>query len=264
MITMTLLHFVAVIAFTLLDGYYLGRTAFACYPVRRVLTYFASGTTRSMHDRLHRLAGIFPVLGVAQLNIRQWLWICYWLAIHTTGQVWAYPFATGSHQGRSLSQLQRRTLHVALADAQNQGFSRIPGLTVALTLPLARRHQPCTFLKHVKRHPAAKAKQGHVFMQAVNAQLVGQIVKVGIVGARYSQLQPHPAVPTTIPVTILVTIVRQLIKAWIKDRRLWRNHAGIKPGQHHHWLDGGAWRIEPAQHPVIQRLINRIAQLGIG
>src|SRR5690554_6793239 len=71
MITMTLLHFVAVIAFTLLDGYYLGRTAFACYPVRRVLTYFASGTTRSMHDRLHRLAGIFPVLGVAQLNIRQ-------------------------------------------------------------------------------------------------------------------------------------------------------------------------------------------------
>ncbi len=116
---------------------------------------------------------------------------------------------------------------------------------------------------HVQRYALPQAETGHVFVHAIDAQLVGHVVEVGVVGAGDGQVQVHPAVAVAVPVAVLVLHVRQLEKARIEHATARRDHAGIEAGNGHHWLDGRAGRVKAAQHTVEQRTINRVAQFTV-
>ncbi len=216
-----------------------------------------------MHHLLHAVDGVIPVARVLQLDVRQRLGVNRQVALDTPGQMRTDPLAAGRHQGCGLGQLQRRGLHVALADAEDHRFAGIPGLPVARTLPLPRRHQAGRLFEHIQRDALADAEARHVVMHAIDAQLVRHIVEIGVVGTRDRQLEVHRAVAAAVPVAVLVLDVGQLEVARVEHLGLRRDHPRIETGHGHHRLDGRTRRIEPAQHPVEQRPIDRIAQFAV-
>src|SRR5690606_22485007 len=122
------------------DRDHLGRAAFAGDAVERRITDLARRTAPAMHHLLHAVDGVIPVARVLQLDVWQRLGVNRQFALDTPGQMRTDPLAAGRHQGRTLAQLQRRRLPVALALAADHRFAAIPGLTVAPTLPPPRRH----------------------------------------------------------------------------------------------------------------------------
>src|SRR5690606_35275505 len=116
--------------------------------------------------------------------------------------------------------------------------------SVAALLPLARGHQAGGFLEDVQRHAGAEAEAGHVGVQLVDAQLVGQVVEIGVVGTGDGQLQVHPAVAVTVPVAVTVRDVGQLVVARVEHLGLRGDRLGVQAGDHHHRLDGRTRRIQ--------------------
>ncbi|KPY41966.1 Uncharacterized protein ALO52_05165 [Pseudomonas syringae pv. primulae] len=174
------------------------------------------------------------------------------------------PHALVGHQRSGLCQLQRRGLHVALADTENQGFAGEPGLTASGSLPVTGRHQAWGFFEHVQGDFLADAELVHVRGKPIDAQLVSQVVKIGVVGAHDRGVQIDPAVTGTVPVTVFVVVIGQLIETRIEHPRSWCHDTCIKTGNGDRRLDGRTRWIEPAQDPVEQRPVDGIAQLGVG
>ncbi|MCY1432361.1 hypothetical protein D9M71_483540 [compost metagenome] len=90
-----------------------------------------------MHHLLHADAAGIPVRRVAQDDVRNRIGVLRWLALDGLGQVRPDPLAAIGHQRHGLGQLQRRGLHVALADAEDQGFAGEPGLAAGGAFPFA-------------------------------------------------------------------------------------------------------------------------------
>ncbi|MNQ36072.1 hypothetical protein D3C85_495830 [compost metagenome] len=261
---MALLDLVAVVLLALLDGHHLGGTALAGYAVDGLGPDLVRRAAGAVDHLFHADAAGIPVRWVAQDDVRNRVGVLWWLALDGLGQVRADPLATVGHQRRGLGQLQRRGLHVALANAEDQGFPGIPGLAVARALPIAGRHQAGGLLEHVQRHALAEAEAGHVVVHPIYAHLVRKIVEVGVIRPHDRGFHVHPAVTGTVPVAVFVVVVRQLVEARVEDPRGRGHHASIQAGHRHHRLDGRARRIEAAQHAVVQRTVDGVAQLGIG
>ena len=100
-------------------------------------------------------------------------------------------------------------------------------------------------------------------MHAVDAELVGDVVEVGVVGTLDGRVEVDPAIAAVVPVAVLVVEVGQLEIARIEDPRGRRDGAGIQPGDGHHRLDGRARRVEAAQRTVEQRPVDGITQFGV-
>ncbi|MNQ92647.1 hypothetical protein D3C85_1080780 [compost metagenome] len=147
---MTLLDLGTVVLLALLDRHHLGGTRLACDPVLRTDGRFTRRTTGAVHHLLHTVIDPGPVRWIAQDDVRDRVFIHRLLALDGLGQVRTDPFALARHQCRGLRQLQRSRLHVALADPQNQGFAREPGLATGGALPLAGRHQAWRLFEHVQ------------------------------------------------------------------------------------------------------------------
>ncbi|MNE32986.1 hypothetical protein D3C80_1266260 [compost metagenome] len=206
---MAFLNLGAVVLLTLLDRHDLGRTALAGNPVLRAKRRLARGTAGTMHDLLHAVGDLVPVGFVTQHDIFHRVLVHRWQALDGLGQVRTVPLAVVGNQGRGLGQLQRRGLHVALADPENQGFAREPGLAPGRALPLTGWHEPRRFFEHVQGDLLADAETVHVGGQTVDAQLVGQVVEVGVVGTHDRRIQVHPAVTGAVPVTVFMVVVGQ-------------------------------------------------------
>ena len=96
-------------------------------------------------------------------------------------------------------------------------------------------------------------------MQPIDAQLVREVVEVGVVGAHDRRVHVHPTVAAVVPVAVLVIEVRKLVVPRIEDPGLRRDDAGVEPGDRDFRLDGRARRVEPAQHTVEQRSVDGVA-----
>ncbi|MNL43927.1 hypothetical protein D3C87_1664660 [compost metagenome] len=97
-------------------------------------------------------------------------------------------------------------------------------------------------------------------MQTIDAQLVCQVIEVGVVGAHDRRVHIHPTIAAVVPVAVLVIEVRQLVITRVEDSGLWRDNAGVEPGNRHFGLDGRTRRVETAQHTVEQWPVDGIAQ----
>ncbi|MNS56656.1 hypothetical protein D3C72_895210 [compost metagenome] len=254
---------VAVVAFALLDRHHLRGAALAGNPVLRTGRGCAGDAARVVHDHLHALADLVPGVPVVQHDIGHRVGVHRRIATHGHGQVRAVPHALARQQAGGLGQLQRGDLHVALADAQDQRLAREPGLAPGGALPLGRRHQPGRLLEHVQRHLLAQAELGHVVVQAVDAQLVRQVVEVGVVGTHDGGVHIHPAIAAAVPVAVLVVVVGQLVVAGVEHPAARGDHAAVEAGDGHLRLHRRTGGIQAAQHAVEQRAVDGIAQGGV-
>ncbi|MNF96276.1 hypothetical protein D3C84_790610 [compost metagenome] len=183
--------------------------------------------------------------------------------VYGLGQVRAVPHAFVGNQRRGLGQLQRRDLHVALADAEDHGFPRKPWLTSRGALPGLGRHQAGGLFEHVQRDLFPEAEHGHVVVQAIDPQLVRQVVEVGVVGAHDRRVHVHPAVAAVVPVTVFVIEVRELVITRVEDAGLRGHDTRIQAGNRHFRLDGRTRRIKTAQHAVEQRPVDGVMQCRV-
>ena len=214
---MTFLHLGAVVFFALLDRHYLRRTALAGNQVLRTNARRPRRAARAMHHLLHAVGDLGPVGRVTQHDVGHRVRVNGRYAFNGLGQVRTDPFALAGNQRSRLRQLQRRGLHVALTNPQNQGFARKPGLPPRRPLPLAGRHQTGGLFEHVERDFLADTKLIHVRRQTINPQLVGEVIKVGVVGTHDRRVQVHIAITAAVPVTVLVIVIGQHVVARVVD-----------------------------------------------
>ena len=250
----------AVVALALLDRHHLCSTAFAGNPVLRTLGSCPGNAARVVHDQLHRMVDLLPVPGVAQHDIGDRVVVSRRRAVDGFGQVRTVPHALVGNQCSGLRQLQRRDLHVALANPQNHRFAGEPCLATGAALPFAGGHQARGLFKHVQRDLLSQPEHRHVVVHAVDAQLGCQVIKIGVVGAHDCRVQVHPAITAVVPVAVLVVDVGQLEIAGVEHPGRGRDDAAVEPGNRHFRLDGRARRIQATQGPVEQRLVDGIAQ----
>ena len=210
---MALLHLGAVILFALFDRDHLGGTTFAGNAVLSANCRFARSAASAVHHLLHAVVDLGPVGRVTQHDVRNRIVVHRLFAFDGPGQVRSVPHAFVRHQRRGLGQLQRSGLHIALADTQDQGFAGEPRLAAGRTLPLPRRHQAGGFFEHVQGDFLTEAELAHVGRQPINSQFMGQVVKIGVVGAHDRGVQVDIAVTGAVPVTVLVIVVGQHVVA---------------------------------------------------
>ncbi|MNI47770.1 hypothetical protein D3C73_1023050 [compost metagenome] len=259
-VAVTLEGFLAVVTLALLDRHHLCGAALAGDAVLSALRGCSCNAACIVHDHLHAVIDLLPVTRVLEQDVGHGMFINRSDTVHGLGQVRAIPDTLVGDQRGGLGELQRRNLHVALADAEDHGFTGKPGLTARGTLPGLGRHQAGRLFVHVQRHFLTEAEHRHVVMQAVDAQLVGQIVKVSVVGTHDRCVHVHPAVAAVVPVAVFVIVVRQLVVTGIEDASLGRNHAGIQTGDCHFRLDCRTGRIEAPEDTVEQRSVDGIMQ----
>ncbi|MNQ96244.1 hypothetical protein D3C85_1118400 [compost metagenome] len=180
-------------------------------------------------------------------------------AIHRHGQVRSVPDPLVGDQRSGLGQLQWRDLHVALADAEDHRLAGKPRLAARGALPGLGRHQPGRLFEHVQRDLLAEAEHGHVVVQAVDAQLVRQVVEVGVVGTHDGGVHIHPAIAAAVPVAVLVVVVGQLVVAGVEHPAARGDHAAVEAGDGHLRLHRRTGGIQAAQHAVEQRAVDGIA-----
>ncbi len=223
----------------------------------------ACGATGAVHDLLHAVVDLGPVRRIAQHNVRDRVVIHRLFAFDGLGQVRTVPDTFVRHQCRGLGQLQRRGLHIALANAKNQGFTREPRLATGRSFPLPRRHQAGGFLEHVQGDLLAEAELAHVGGQAVDAQLMRQVVKIGVVGAHDRGVQVDIAVTGAVPVTVFMIVVGQHVVARVEHPAGGRDHPRVQTGNRHRRLDRRPRRVQTAQYAVEQWPVNGVTQLGV-
>ncbi len=225
---------------------------------------FARGTTGTVHHLLHAVVDLVPVGRVAQDDVRHRVFIHRLHPVEGLGQVRTIPDAFVGHQRGGLGQLQRRRLHVALADTENQGFAGEPRLFARCAFPFARRHQARGFFEHVQRDLLADAELVHIGRQPIDAELVRQVIEVGVVGPHDRRVEVDEAVTGTVPVAILVVVVGQHVIARVEHPARSRDHAGVETGNRYRRFDRRARRVQTTQHAVEQRPVDGITQLGVG
>ena len=166
------------------------------------------------------------------------------------------------HGGGGVGQLQHGEAVVALANAQRDGFARVPllllGLLVGALLPCRRRQQPAHLTLDVNAGELTKTERRHLVMDGVHAEVVGQHVVVGVTRLHDGLVHVHQPMPAFLVVTEAVATEHE--KAGVADVLLWRAFAGLQRRQRHEGLVGGARRIGATQSPVEQRLVERLVE----
>lgn len=100
-------------------------------------------------------------------------------------------------------------------------------------------------------------------MQAVDAQLMGQIVKVGVVGAHDGGIHINPAITTMVPVAVLMVKIGQLVVPRVKHARLSGDDPAVQTGDGHLGFDSRAGRIQASQDTIEQRSVNGVVQCSV-
>ncbi|MNC16564.1 hypothetical protein D3C75_644210 [compost metagenome] len=171
----------------------------------------------------------------------------------------AIPHAFVGNQRRGLGQLQRRDLHIALADSENHRLARKPGLSTRGALPCLGWHQAGGFFVHVQGDFLTQSEHCHVVVQAIDPQLVCEVIEIGVVGTHDRCIHIHPAVAAVVPVAVLVIEIRQLVITGVEHTGLWRDDPRVEAGDCHFRLDGRTRRVQAAQHTVEQRPVDGVA-----
>src|SRR5471032_1702496 len=142
-VAVTLQGFRPVVALALLDRDYLCGTTLAGNTVLGADGSCTGNTARVVHHHLHAVVDLLPVTRVLEQDVRHRMFVHRGHAVDGLGQMRPVPYAFIGDQGRSLGQLQRRDLHIALSDTEDHGFTGEPRLTTCGALPGLRGHQPC-------------------------------------------------------------------------------------------------------------------------
>ncbi len=100
-------------------------------------------------------------------------------------------------------------------------------------------------------------------MQAVDADLVGDPVEIGVAGLHDRRVHVDGAVAVLAPVAIAMARPGELPEAAAVVRRLRRDDVVLERGERHHRLDRGARRVDAAQRPVIERLVDVVGQRAV-
>src|SRR6266508_1304182 len=86
----------------------------------------------------------------------------------------------GSDTANCPHQLHRRGCDRSLANADGDGFARVPLLLEEFYLPFFRRHDAGHFLRQINAGPLAKAEGGCIFRDAADAEPFGKRVEIRI------------------------------------------------------------------------------------
>ena len=184
------------------------------------------------------MVDLLPVTRVLEHHVGHWVLIYRRHAIDGLGQVRAVPYTFVGNQCCGLGQLQWRHLHIALANAEDHGFAWEPRLATGRTLPGLGWHQAGRLFEHIQGHFLAQAELGQIVVQAVDPELMGQVVEVSVVGTHDGRVHVHPAVTAVVPVAVFVVKVWQLIVTRVEHSGLWGNDTAVETGNGHFRLDG--------------------------
>ena len=158
-----------------------------------------------------------------------------------------------------MRQLQRREGVVALSDAQRNGFAGIPFLllrpAVIRSLPAGRRQDAALLVLEVDAGNLAEAEGLHEVMHGVDAEVVGQMIVIGVARLHDGLVHVDRAVAAFL--VVAKTVIAEVEVAGVADGGRRRAPAQFQRGQGHEGLVGGARRIAARQRPVDQRLVGR-------
>src|SRR6185437_4571662 len=155
--------------------------------------------------------------------------------------------------------LQRRGVHVTLADTEVERVALLPGLAVLLLLPLTRRLVARRLADHPELAQLAEPKAiGHLG-DLVDARATRRLVEEAVAGIGEAALHGETAMAALQPAMELD--VAQLDEAIARQHRPRIDRLGLECGQRGHHLVGRAWRIDAADRLVVQWSLGIVEQV---
>src|SRR5690606_3483761 len=116
-----------------------------------------------------------------------------------------------------MSQLHGGCQHIALADTENDGFSRIPGLVPAPLLPFRRRQQSFKFAADVDTGSLAETEMTNEVCHRLDAHFMRQAIEKCVAGDGDGFAHIYDPVALWLPVTVAMAVARQCEEPRIID-----------------------------------------------
>src|SRR5690606_8377566 len=182
-------------------------------------------------------------------------------------QVWRHVVAVLGQYAGGLGQLDRRGTPVALTYADGDGVPLIPGLAPACHLPVAGRHDASGLFIQIHATVLAEAELGHVAVDLVDTDPIGEIVEIGIRRHLDSAIDIEPAVTPFAPVTKLLGGARNGEAGAAEVAVVGGDGPFVQPHYRHHGLDGGGGGIDAlggAVHQRAGRIVEQRRIIGVG
>ncbi len=166
-----------------------------------------------------------------------------------------------------LGQLDWRGAPVTLTDTDGDGVPLIPGLTPAGHFPVTGRHNSLGLFIEVDATVLTEAELGHVAVDLVDADPIGEIVEVGICRDLDGAIDIEPAMTPAAPVAKLLggTGNGEARAAEIAVAR--GNGPLVEPHYRHHGFDrggGGINALSGAVHQRPRRIVEQRRVVGAG
>ena len=171
------------------------------------------------------------------------------------------PAAVGDPR-RHHRQLQRRRLHVALADPGDQRLPELPGHAARGLLPRPVGHQPGTLARQIDRERLAEPEPARHRRDRIDADAPGEVVEVDVAGLGDAVDQLQPAVTPTLPAVELV--VAELNGAVAGDFVVRPGHAALEGRERGQQLERRARRVLAADRLVDQGRVGAARELAPG
>ncbi|MND94763.1 hypothetical protein D3C80_869940 [compost metagenome] len=259
-----------VVDLVLFQAHHLGGTGFARRLVGGIGKGAAAGALVTVDDAPHAVLGHLPV-GVAlggDGHVRVDGGVDH--AVHRGGaleQVRRHVVTVLGQDADRLGELNWRGAPVALADTDGDGVPLIPGLTPARHLPVAGRHDPLGLFIEVDATVLTEAELGHVAVDLVDADPVGEIVEVGVRRHLDGAIDVEPAMTPAAPVTKLLGGARDGEAGATEVAIVGGDGPLVQPHHRHHGLDGGGGGIDAlggAVHQRARRIVEQRRVVGAG
>ena len=162
------------------------------------------------------------------------------------------PAAIGQDRG-GIGELQDGESVIALTDADRWRLSRQPSGLVALHLPGRRRQDAGGFAGHVDAGELPESPGFHEVVNAIDAELVGGAVVVGVGRDRDGSFEVDRAMAVGVRIAKPVAAEHEIAR--VVDGRRRAAYAVFQNGQCHEGLVGRTGRIGAPKRPVEHRLV---------
>ncbi len=257
-------HGLGVVFLVLADRVHLRGAGLAGDHVRALPADRARGALLATRHAHHGVDHVTPVRRLRQLHPPDRGLGRLGGAVGTGGaqeQVRAHRLAAIAEHRRGRGELHRRDLHVALADAVDQGLARVPGLAARAALPLGVRDQAVALARQVDARLGVEAEAAQEFRHRAHAQAQRQVVEhhVAGLGDRVGEID----LAVGLPVAVAAAAAVQAVIAPALDGLAALAGPGLEPVQRDERLDGRARRVLAADRAIEQRPVRRVAQLGV-
>ena len=161
-----------------------------------------------------------------------------------------------------MCELQHGEAVVALANAQGNGFARIPALLLRLAvggaLPFSGGQDASRLAQNVNAGELAKTEGLHLIVDQIHAHVAGQQVVIGVTRLHHRFIHVHHAVTTLF--VVAKTVVAKLEKPGVRNLLRRVALARLQGRQGHEGLISGARWVGAAQSPVEQRFVQGLVE----